>query len=138
MIPEHQIIHIGVTKLRRYVHKLRTQPAREQRHQQEHVEMVEQIFRRLVVLTTNLAHHMVGRLRLPVPDDSTEVFHVLGRAGVLPTDLAERLSGVALLRAELAHGYCQIESEKIDRWVPQRLDDFLAFADCTAKTLLSE
>lgn len=141
MIAERQIIHIGVTKLRRYVGKLQqqqTQPSHEQHHQQQQGETVEQIFRRLVVLTTNLAHHMIGRLRLPLPDDSTEVFCVLGRAGILPMDLAERLTGVALLRAELAHGYQQIDSEKIDHWLGQQLDDFLIFADCTAMTLLSE
>lgn len=140
MIAERQIIHIGVTKLRRYVSKLQQQmqSSHEQHPRQEQAETVEQTFRRLVVLTTNLAHHMVGRLRLPIPADSTEVFRVLGGAGVLPMDLAERLTGVALLRAELAHGYRQIDSEKIDYWVRQQLDDFLTFADCTALTLLSE
>jgi len=138
MVPERQIIEIGLTKLRRYIRKLQDAPLHQadQDAAEEMSETVEQTFRRLVVLSTNLANHTIARLRLPTPSDPVDIFRVLGEAGVLPADLAERLREVAMLRAKLAHGYQDIPPEDVRAWIPQRLSDFAALADCAAAALL--
>jgi uncharacterized protein YutE (UPF0331/DUF86 family) len=138
MIPERHIIQIGLTKLRRYIRKLEGLPQPSDNDAEEQSETVEQTFRRLVVLTTNVANHIIGRRRLPPPSDPLDIFSVLGQAGVISSDLAARLHGVAVLRAKLAHGHQDIPVEDIQSWVPHRLSDFAAFADCAAATLLPE
>ena len=138
MVPERQIIEIGLTKLRRYIRKLKdTSLNQDGLDETEGVpETIEQTFRRLVVLSTNLANHILARRRLPTPSHPLDIFTALGQAGVLPMDLAERLRDVARLRAKLAHGYQDIPSEEIQNWVPHRLVDFEAFADYAMEALL--
>ncbi|MBI3951022.1 MAG: hypothetical protein HY314_11275 [Acidobacteria bacterium] len=98
MVPERQIIEIGLTKMRRYIRQLQSaSPHRDDRDAGEEIpETVEQTFRRLVVLSTNLANHMIGRRRLSTPSDRVELFTVLSQAGILPPELAERLRDVAV------------------------------------------
>jgi uncharacterized protein YutE (UPF0331/DUF86 family) len=138
MVPERHIIEMGLTKLRRYIRKLKdTSLSQDDQDETEEVpETVEQTFRRLVVLCTNLANHIIARRQLPTPSHPLEIFTVLGRAGVLPMDLAKRLRDVAQLRVQLAHGYQDLPSEEIWIWVPHRLMDFEAFADYAMKALL--
>jgi uncharacterized protein YutE (UPF0331/DUF86 family) len=140
MAAERQIIDIGLTKLRRYIRKLQDAPLHhiDQDAAEEMPETIEQTFRRLVVLSTNLANHMIARLRLPTPNDPIDIFNVLSQAGVLPSDLAARLRDVAMLRVKLAHGYQDIAPEEIQIWIPQRLGDFAAFADWAAAALFKE
>ncbi len=135
MGPERQIIEIGLTKLRRYIYTLECASRTQTGEVEKRPEAVEETFRRLVVLSTNLANHIIGRRRLPTPSDPTDIFRVLGQANFLPIDLAERLSDVAKLRVKLAHGYQDISPEDMQAWIPHRLSDLTVFADCVAEAL---
>gem|GEM_PF-3837242 len=140
MVAERHVLEIGIKKLRRYIHRLEavSRSQGDAAWEGEIPEPVEYTFRRLVVLSTNLANHLIARWRLPTPDDPRDVFAVLADADLLPSALAERLRDVAVLRMSLAHGYGEIPAEAVRAWVPARLDDFAAFADAMAVVLLEE
>jgi uncharacterized protein YutE (UPF0331/DUF86 family) len=96
---------------------------------------VQQTFRRLIVLTTNLANYAIDRWELPTPEDPTNIFDTLAAAGLIPTALAARLHDVARLRKELAHGYSDVSVADVRAWIPARLGAFEEYAERLADLL---
>lgn len=134
MVPEERIIEIGLKKLRGYILKLREAASNDAGAAIE-TETVQQTFRRLIVLATNLANYAIGRWKLPAPEDPANLFAILAAQGLIPTALAARLRDVAVLRKTLAHGYSDLRSEDVRAWIPARLADFEEYAEHLTRTL---
>ncbi|WP_218614933.1 HepT-like ribonuclease domain-containing protein [Pseudonocardia sp. KRD291] len=67
----------------------------------------------------DVAHHICSSEGWGPPRDNADAVRVLGRHGVISTDLAERLSRAVGFRNVLVHDYVDVD----DRVVLARLDD---------------
>ena len=84
----------------------------------------------LQVLIQNLldigAHVLAGSFRNDW-DDYSQIIHKLGVHGVIPSDFADKIKGMAGLRNILVHDYLRVDLEKLIEFVRFRLEDFLVF-----------
>jgi len=98
---------------------------------------------RFVVHTLQLAiqaaldvgSHLVSDDRLGEPETNRGIFRLLGRAGVLPGQLAERLELMAGFRNVVVHMYQDVDLAIVRDVVENRLDDLLDFAAVIRKRL---
>ncbi len=76
----------------------------------------------------DVGSHLVSDDRLGEPETGRDVFRLLGRAGVLPADLAGRLEEMAGFRNIVVHGYTTVDLRVVRRILEQDLGDLLQFA----------
>lgn len=74
------------------------------------------------------AMHLVRVRRLGIPQETREAFDLLERAGVLDTDLAQRLKKMVGFRNVAVHDYQKLNMGIVRRIVAEQLDDFLEFS----------
>lgn len=74
------------------------------------------------------ASHIVSDERLGEPESNRALFELLGRAGWLPSDLADSLGKMARFRNVVVHGYEIVDLAIVRDVVENRLGDLLAFA----------
>ena len=138
MIPEEKAIALGLKKLRTYLNRLRQSsqpqpvlaagPDGEQPNTQE-------MFRRVVLLCTNLANYALLKHGAPTVSDPTSLVSELAARNILTAPLAERLAELTALRAKLEHGHAELTIEDVTVWVPARLDELDAVAEALAKVV---
>ena len=84
----------------------------------------------LQVLIQNLldigAHILAGGFKNDW-DDYSQIIRKLGVHGVIPSDFADKIKGMAGLRNILVHDYLRVDLEKLIEFVRFRLEDFLVF-----------
>jgi hypothetical protein len=138
MIPEEKARAFGVQKLRTYLKRLR------QRSQPQPMSPTEQdgeqqttpeLFRRVIVLFTNLANYALLKHGAPSVSHPTSLGSELTVRNLLSTPLAEHLAELAALRAKLGHGHTELTIEDVTGWVPARLDELDALAEVLAKVV---
>jgi uncharacterized protein YutE (UPF0331/DUF86 family) len=76
--------------------------------------------------------HLVGELGLSPPDDYAGVFRSLSRAGLINSELADRLVEAAGMRNVIVHEYLQVDLDRVWRAL-ERLDDLRDFARAAAR-----
>lgn len=92
--------------------------------EQRFVEHTRQI---AIQAALDVASHIVSDERLGEPRTNRELFRLLGRRGILSTDLVEVLEEAAGFRNVLVHGYDDVDLGIVRDVVEHRLDDLLAF-----------
>lgn len=97
------------------------QDVREQR-------FVEHTLQLAIQAALDVGSHIVSDERLGEPDTSRDVFRLLGRAGILDADLAERLERMAGFRNVVVHLYQEVDLGIVRDVVENHLDDLLQFA----------
>ena len=84
----------------------------------------------LQVLIQNLldigAHVLAGGFKNDW-DDYSQIIRKLAVHGVIPSDFADKIRGMAGLRNILVHDYLRVDLEKLIEFVQFRLEDFLVF-----------
>lgn len=85
---------------------------------------VERILQEVVEAAVDVNLHLLRVLDGPTPPDYYESFVALGRAGILPHDLAERIAPSAGLRNRLVHEYDEIDAAKVLEAVREARRDF--------------
>ena len=75
----------------------------------------------------DVASHVVSDRRLGEPRTNRELFELLGRAGLLEEDQAERLRDMAGFRNVVVHGYERVDLAIVRDIVDHHLDDLLGF-----------
>ncbi|MEM2481416.1 MAG: DUF86 domain-containing protein [Candidatus Hadarchaeales archaeon] len=79
---------------------------------------------------------MVISLRgLRKPGSYREIIEILGEAGVLSKELAERFAPAGGFRNILIHGYARLDVEQVYRFLQENLGDFEEFAKQIARHL---
>lgn len=87
---------------------------------------------RAIQAAIDLGQHVALERRLAVPATHREVFEVLGRAGAIDAELAERMQGWAGLRNVIAHLYAEIDMQLVASALYAELDDLERFASAMA------
>ena len=75
----------------------------------------------------DIATHVAASAGRDTPDYRAAIDR-LAELGVLPTDFANELRGVAGFRNVLVHGYLDVDVGELSRLLGERLDDFVTFA----------
>ena len=86
-------------------------------------------YRLLVAIESALqiCFHVNARMLQRVPEEYAECFELLGKAGVLPEDLARRLQAMARFRNLLVHMYWRVDNGMVHSLLQTSLDDLRQF-----------
>jgi uncharacterized protein YutE (UPF0331/DUF86 family) len=77
--------------------------------------------------TIDLAMHLVSVHRLGIPQETRQAFDLLGEAGILTAEVAERISRMIGFRNIAVRDYHKLDLEIVKRIVTDHLGDFSAF-----------
>ena len=81
----------------------------------------------------DIAFHVATDDGLGVPASHAEAFGLLAAAGIIDSELATTVASVARLRNRIAHGYAQVDMERVWRELPAGLEALEAFAVAVAR-----
>jgi uncharacterized protein YutE (UPF0331/DUF86 family) len=81
-----------------------------------------------IQMVLDISSHVISAAGAGVPTEYREMPLTLGRLGILPQDLAERLADAAGFRNLLVHGYKDIILERVYESLHEDLGDFDQFA----------
>ena len=97
-------------------------------HDLREERFVEHTLQLAIQAALDVASHVVSDERLGEPETSRDVFRLLGKAGVVPPQLSERLQRMAGFRNVVVHLYQDVDLEIVRDVVENRLGDLLEFA----------
>jgi uncharacterized protein YutE (UPF0331/DUF86 family) len=89
---------------------------------------VEHTLQLAIQAALDVGSHIVSDDRLGEPETGRDVFRLLGRAGILPADLVERLERMAGFRNVVVHLYQEVDLGIVQDVVENHLGDLLDFA----------
>ena len=82
-----------------------------------------------IQLVVDISNHILSAGSLAAPADYKAALLELGRNRILPTEFADKISGMAGMRNIIVHRYLGIDPQKVFMVVHDDLDDFKTFAD---------
>ena len=87
-------------------------------------------YRLLIAIEAALAlcYHVSSRRLRATPGDYAGCFALLGKAGIVPPDLTERLQRMAKFRNLLVHVYWEVDYRRVHAALRGSLEDLRAFA----------
>ena len=77
----------------------------------------------------DICNHLVSEVSSERPADYRELILAAGSTGVLPSDFAQRLSGLAGFRNLLVHEYAKVDPAVVYQHLREGLADFDRFAE---------
>jgi len=83
----------------------------------------------------NLCYHITAKRLKKVPEDYAECFEILSEAGIIPTQLSERLQKTALFRNLLVHIYWKIDYGIVYDIIQYGIKDLRSFSELVAGLL---
>ncbi len=81
----------------------------------------------------DLAMYIVSQRKLGVPQDSRDAFSLLQAAGILPTDLAQRMQRMVGFRNVAVHEYTRLNLEIVHSIIAKQPDGFRTFSSTIVK-----
>ena len=121
-----------IQEIRGALDLLRTDAAQPQSAFVADAHVVDAVKYRLLVAieaAVSICTHVASRLAARTPDSYADCFKVLGDAGIVSTELAERLGRMARFRNRLVHLYWKIDNERIWEILKESLGDLDAYLD---------
>ncbi len=76
----------------------------------------------------DIGNHIIAEKGFESPDDNEDIIRILGNEGIVPSDFAESIKGIAGFRNILVHEYTGIDYGLLYNYLVNRLDDFREFA----------
>ncbi len=76
----------------------------------------------------DIGNHIIAEKGFESPDDNEDIIRILGSEGIVPSDFAESIKGIAGFRNILVHEYTGIDYGLLYNYLVNRLDDFREFA----------
>lgn len=96
---------------------------------------VEHTLQIAIQAALDVGSHIVSDERLGEPDTNRDVFRFLERAGIVGTDLGERLEQMAGFRNVVVHLYQEVDLGIVTDVVENHLEDLLEFAAAIRRRL---
>jgi uncharacterized protein YutE (UPF0331/DUF86 family) len=96
---------------------------------------VEHTLQLAIQAALDVGSHVVSDDRLGEPDTNRDVFRLLGKAGIVPVDLGERLERMAGFRNVVVHLYQDVDLGIVRDVVENHLGDLLDFAEAIRRIL---
>ena len=88
----------------------------------------ERMFQLIVDEMIDINTHLIRVKDLVPPDDLQSTFKVLGKAGILPVDFAEKISPIVGLRNAIVHRYEHVDLKLFVHLLKHDFDDFKKFS----------
>jgi len=76
----------------------------------------------------SIANHTIASEGFRAPSDFADAFRSLRDAGILPSELAERLEDMARFRNLLVHEYAVVDNRRVHQFLQNDLRDLVTFA----------
>jgi uncharacterized protein YutE (UPF0331/DUF86 family) len=94
-------------------------------------------YRLLIAIEASLSlcYHVSAKRLQKVPEEYADCFAQLGKGGIIPLDLSERLQKMARFRNLLVHVYWKIDYERVYDVVQRDLGELRHFAAAVAQLL---
>ena len=89
---------------------------------------VERNFQVAIECILDIGNHIIAEKGFESPDDNEDIIRILGEEGIIPSDFAGRIKGIAGFRNILVHEYTGIDYGVLHNYLVTRLDDFREFA----------
>lgn len=96
---------------------------------------VERLFQTVLEATLDVARLIIIDQQLTKPTEARSEFAILADSGVLPVELAERLTNAKKFRNVLVHDYVSVDPEKVRQHLQHDIDDLKSFAQTVAAYL---
>ncbi|CAN5767834.1 DUF86 domain-containing protein [soil metagenome] len=80
-----------------------------------------------VEAAVDAGRHVIASEGLGAPDSFSDVFALLGKAGILADDIAGAMGRAARFRNLLVHQYAEVDNEQVVDVLASRLDDLDGF-----------
>ena len=124
-------IAMRLRKLDSYLRALRqmqTVPLDEYLNDDNLQTIVERKLQLAIQACMDIASYLIGQLGLTAPEESYNVFAVLGREGVISGELAGRMVSMVRFRNILVHDYLEIDPTIVHQNLRTELEDFDRFS----------
>ncbi|MFZ3137878.1 MAG: DUF86 domain-containing protein [Thermodesulfovibrionales bacterium] len=89
---------------------------------------VERNFQIAIECVLDIGNHIIAEKGFESPDENEDIIRILGIEGIVPSDFAGNLKGLAGFRNILVHEYTSIDYALLYDYLLNRLDDFRQFA----------
>lgn len=89
---------------------------------------VERNFQIAIECVLDIGNHIIAEKGFESPDENEDIIRILGTEGIVPSDFAGNLKGLAGFRNILIHEYASIDYALLYDYLLNRLDDFRQFA----------
>jgi uncharacterized protein YutE (UPF0331/DUF86 family) len=89
--------------------------------------IAEHHLRRALECTLDIARHILAKRGKRRPQDYGECFDLLGQEGILPSDFAQGIKGMAGYRNRLVHLYWEVTNQELFQLIDSKLEDFEKF-----------
>lgn len=99
--------------------------------------IVERNLQLAIQVCIDIANYIIARRKLTFPVEQENIFILLGREGIIPEKLADRMKGMVNFRNILVHDYTEIDSKRVYKALRQGMKDFNDFAKATVKLIES-
>lgn len=104
---------------------------------QDYQDIAERNFQVAIQTCIDIANYIIAGQNLLVPDEQENVFIVLGKNGVPPEELIEKIKGMVSFRNILVHNYLYTDPNQVYDILQNQLSDFNAFAKAIINNLES-
>ena len=84
----------------------------------------------------DLANHAIKTRKLGLPKASKESFALLAKEGIIPRELASKLSSMVGFRNVLVHQYQELDIELMQNVIENNLSDMIDFTNFIVKEFL--
>lgn len=129
-----------LAQLETYIQKvrlMRAKPQAEYTPESDTEDLAERRLEKAMQCAIDIASYIVARQAMGTPSQYKDIFFFLGRAGVLPADLTDRLERMAGFRNNLIHEYETIDPTRVYQAVVHDIDDLVVFAKAVADKYLA-
>jgi len=99
---------------------------------------VERNFQIAIECVLDIGNHIIAEKGFESPDENEDIIRILGIEGIVPSDFAGNLKGLAGFRNILVHEYTSIDYALLRDYLMNRLDDFRQFARYVSNYLEKE
>ena len=135
---DKSVIMIRLAKLDEYVSRLKRFENIELKDYLNDYDLqaiVERNLQLAIQVCIDIANYIIARRKLTFPVEQENIFILLGREGIIPKKLAERMKGMVNFRNILVHDYTEIDADRVYKALRQGMKDFNDFAEVTVRFL---
>ena len=104
----------------------------------EKIQAAKHTLQETIEACLDIANHLLAAKGLPRSETYSGMFTILGKEGLLPAGLAERLAEMATFRDLLVHRYAEVDNVRVYQILRQRLVDVEGFLSEISKALAEE